>query len=208
MTHGCETGANEQLAEMVKSGRLDEMRFQQIDDENSDSNSNSGSESEGEQEDAEGESEDGNGYRNHPVTPLKELPKYGKEVFGPYTTVPLDMTIPIPIPNVKAESPLTDLSPTSVGSHVASNPSMSPYDAYLHAKVQHPPSDHLYPAFEPSIRQIILFLPLCRFKHGRTKKEEYLRFINLSQPSLHIRLFHLLIPEARKGIILPFPLQG
>jgi hypothetical protein len=119
---------------MVKSGRLDEMRFQQIDDDNSDNNSNSGSESEGEQEDAEGESEDDNGYRNHPVTPLKELPKYGKEVFGPYTSVPLDMTIPIPISNVKAESPLSDLSPSSAGSHTAPIP-----NPYFNGKVQHPP---------------------------------------------------------------------
>jgi hypothetical protein len=121
---------------MVKSGRLDEMRFQQIDDDDNDNNSFDGhsSESEGEQEDAEGESEDG--YRNHPVTPLKELPKYGKEVFGPYTSVPLDMTIPIPISNVKAESPLTDPSPSSVGSHVASIPSAGPY---FNQKVQHPP---------------------------------------------------------------------
>jgi hypothetical protein len=118
---------------MVKSGRLDEMRFQQIDDDNSDHNCNSGSESEGEQEDAEGESEDGNGYRNHPVTPLKELPQYGKQVFGPYTTVPLDMTIPIPI---AAESPLTDLSPSSDGSHIASIPSNT---SYFNQKVQHPP---------------------------------------------------------------------
>jgi hypothetical protein len=118
---------------MVKSGRLDEMRFQSInDDDQSDNNSNSGSESEGEQEDAEGESEDG--YRHHPVTPLKELPKYGKEVFGPYTSVPLDMTIPIPISNVKAESPLTDLSPSSVGPHIASIP-----NTYFNQKVQYPP---------------------------------------------------------------------
>jgi hypothetical protein len=115
---------------MVKSGRLDEMRFQSInDDVNSDTNSNSDAESEGEQEDAEGESEDG--YWNHPVTPLKELPKYGREVFGPYTSVPLDMTIP----NVKAESPLTDLSPSSVGSHIASIPTGTCHNA----KVQHPP---------------------------------------------------------------------
>jgi hypothetical protein len=116
---------------MVKSGRLDDMRFQQLDD---DDNSNSGSESEGEQEDAEGESEDGNAYRNHPVTPLKELPQYGKEVFGPYTSVPLDMTTPIP--NIKAESPLTDLSPSSVGSHIASIPATN---SYSNSKVQHPP---------------------------------------------------------------------
>jgi hypothetical protein len=121
-------GANEQLAEMVKSGRLDEMRFQQIDDDDNHFDDNSNSESEGEQEDAGGESEDG--YRNHPVTPLKELPKYGKEVFGPYTSVPLDMTLP----NVKAESPLTDLSPSSIGSHLASAPA-----TYFNQKVQHPP---------------------------------------------------------------------
>jgi hypothetical protein len=117
---------------MVKSGRLDEMRFQSIDEnDNYDNDSNSNSESEGEQEDAEGESEDG--YRHHPVTPLKELPQYGKQVFGPYTSVPLDMTIPIP---TSTESPLTDLSPSSVGSHLASIPSTN---SYFNQKVQHPP---------------------------------------------------------------------
>jgi len=115
---------------MVKSGRLDEMRFQQIDDDDNHSDDNS-SESEGEQEDAEGESEDG--YRNHPVTPLKELPKNGKEVFGPYTSVPLERTIPIP--TIKDESPLSDLSPSSAGSHLASIPA----GPYYNAKVQHPP---------------------------------------------------------------------
>jgi hypothetical protein len=114
---------------MVKSGRLDEMRFQQIDDDNHSSDDNS--ESEGEQEDAEGESEDV--YRNHPVTPLKELPKYGKEVFGPYTTVPLDTTIPIP---TSTESPLSDLSPSSAGSLSASIPAGT---SYFNQKVQHPP---------------------------------------------------------------------
>jgi hypothetical protein len=117
---------------MVKSGRLDEMRFQPInDDDQSDANSNSGSESEGEQEDAEGESEDG--YRNHPVTPLKELPKYGKEVFGPYTSVPLDMTTSLP--TTKPESPLSDLSPSSAGSLSVSTPS----NPYFNQKVPHPP---------------------------------------------------------------------
>jgi hypothetical protein len=85
-----------------------------------------------ENKDAEGESEDG--YRNHPVTPLKELPKYGKEVFGPYTSVPLDMTIPIP--TIKNESPLSDVSPSSAGSHLASIPSTN---SYFNQKVQHPP---------------------------------------------------------------------
>jgi hypothetical protein len=116
---------------MVKSGRLDEMRFQQIDDDNYDNNSNAESESEGEHEDAEGESEDG--YRNHPVTPLKELPQYGKEVSGPYTSVPLDMTIPIP---TSTESPLSDLSPSSAGSLSASIPAGT---SYFNQKVQHPP---------------------------------------------------------------------
>jgi hypothetical protein len=139
------------------------MRFNQNqnhdDDNYSDGNPNSDSESEDEdeikgkrgryqiqqedeEEDAEGESEDG--FRSQPANiPMSATePKYGNslrsgQVDGIYTTVPLDLSRPVPAP----ESPLTDLSPSSAGSHISAI--ADPNASYFSHKVHHPPAQYI-----------------------------------------------------------------
>jgi len=143
--------ANEQLAEMVQTGRLDEMRFRPIDDDNDNSEHefNSGSDSEDdrqgqdqqEEEDAEGESEDGYRYQpaNLPTSTMRSGIYSGKEIDSPYTTVPLNMTsLPIEV-TPGSQSPLTDLSPvSSIGSHI----SAFPYTQHIHPPAQYITYEH------------------------------------------------------------------
>ena len=166
--------ADEQLAEMVQTGRLDEMRFRHIDDdnENSEHEFNSGSESEDdgqgqnqqEDEDAEGESEDGYRYQtaNLPTSTLRSNIKPGQQVDSPYTTVPLNMTsLPIKV-TPGSQSPLTDLSPaSSIGSHI----SAIPYTQHIH-----PPAQYITYEHQPSTKSSYSSLSAASAAAGPRKR--------------------------------------
>jgi len=168
-----QSGADEQLAEMVQTGRLDEMRFRPIDDDNENSEhefkSGSNSEDEGqnqdqqEDDDAEGESEDG--YRYQPaqlVSTMRSGIKPGQQVDSPYTTVPLNMTsMPIKV-SPESQSPLTDLSPvSSIGSHI----SAIPYTQHVH-----PPAQYITYEHQPSTKSSYSSLSAASAAAGLRKR--------------------------------------
>jgi len=139
---------------MVKTGRLDEMRFQQVNDgDNSEEGSNSGSDSEDnaqdqQDEDAEGESEDGYRYQpaNIPTSTINSGVAFSSQVETPYITVPLTTTLNSPPIKFSPDTPLTELSPvSSIGSHI----SAIPFSEQVQHQHQHPPAQYITYEHQP-----------------------------------------------------------